>query len=87
MQKHGATLADTAFAEGVLEGFQSGDMEKVKAGFAENVTIIQWLGPKAPRLVTSIYPPIYLQNCECYCTSRIFLKTVKILVALYCVVC
>ena len=58
MEKHAATLADTAFAEGVLEGFQSGDMEKVKAGFAENVTIIQWLGPKAPRLVACIYPPM-----------------------------
>ena len=80
MEQHAATLADTAFAEGVLEGFQSGDMEKVKAGFAENVTIIQWLGPKTPRLVACIYPPkkkelnafvFDLQNCECYFASRI----------------
>ena len=41
-----------AAAELVLEGFQSGDNEKVKAGFAPEAIITQWLGPKPPRSVT-----------------------------------
>ena len=41
-----------AAAELVLEGFQSGDNEKVKAGFAPGAVITQWLGVKPPRSAT-----------------------------------
>ena len=93
-----ANAVDTALAEGVLEGFQSGDIAKVKAGFAENATIIQWLGAKAPRLVGNVYPVmlidafIYdLSTFGCYFTGRKLPRTIStypcrfIPTAFYCV--